>query len=94
MSKNAFDFLKELRERRNDTPVVILIEDGKTKVVDALNCDGIEIINKFDTPEKVYKELLCGIKKSVRRKSGNSPKTQRRSTMASPPRKQRQPRKF
>jgi DNA-binding NtrC family response regulator len=92
--KNAFEFLKELRERRNDTPFIILVEDSKTKVSDALNCDEIETIDKFDTPEKVYKELLCGIKKSVRRKSGNSPKTRRRSTVANPLRKQRRPRKF
>jgi DNA-binding NtrC family response regulator len=86
--KNAFEFLKELRERRDDTPLIILIEDGKTKVTDALDCDGIETICKFDTPEKVYKELSCGIKKSVRCKSRSSRKTQRRSHTTNPLRKQ------
>ncbi len=55
--KSGLDFLQVLREKRIDTPFIILGGDNKEKVVEALSCDGIRYINKFGKPEMVYKEL-------------------------------------
>ena len=64
-AKSGLDFLQGLREKRIDTPFIILAGDSKEKVVEALSCDGIRIINKFGKPEIVYNELGRCIREST-----------------------------
>jgi len=63
--KSGLDFLRRLREKRIDTPFIILGGDSKEKVVEATSCDGIRYINRFGKPEIVYRELGRCIRESL-----------------------------
>jgi PAS domain S-box-containing protein len=67
--KNGLQFLKELREQKNDTPFILFTGKGREEVaISALNLGADGYYNKQGRPETVYGELVHGIKLSVERK--------------------------
>ncbi len=67
--KNGLDFLKELREQRNDIPFILFTGKGREEVVvKALNLGDDRYINKNGSPQTVYCELADAINKTVERK--------------------------
>ena len=67
--KNGLEFLKELREQKNDIPFILFTGKGREDVaVKALNLGADSYINKNGSPETVYCELADAINKTVERK--------------------------
>jgi len=67
--KNGLDFLKELREKSNQIPFILLTGKGREDVaVKALNLGADSYINKNGSTETVYCELADAINKTVERK--------------------------
>ena len=67
--KNGLEFLKELREQKNDIPFILFTGKGREDVaVKALNLGADSYINKNGSPETVYCELEDAINKTVERK--------------------------
>ncbi len=67
--KNGLDFLKELREQKNEIPFILFTGKGREDVaVKALNLGADSYINKNGSPETVYCELADAINKTVERK--------------------------
>jgi DNA-binding NtrC family response regulator len=67
--KNGLEFLKELREQKNDVAFIIFTGRGREDVaVKALNLGADSYINKNGSPETVYCELADAINKTVERK--------------------------
>ena len=67
--KNGLDFLKELREQKNDIAFILFTGKGREDVaVKALNLGADSYINKNGSPETVYCELADAIHKTVERK--------------------------
>ena len=67
--KNGLEFLKELREQKNDIAFIIFTGRGREDVaVKALNLGADSYINKNGSPETVYCELADAINKTVERK--------------------------
>ncbi len=67
--KNGLDFLKELREQKNNIAFIIFTGRGKEEVaILALNLGADHYIDKSGSPEKVYCELAIAIRKIVKRK--------------------------
>ena len=67
--KNGLEFLKELREKSNQIPFILLTGKGREDVaVKALNLGADSYINKNGSPETVYCELADAINKTVERK--------------------------
>ena len=61
--KNGLDFLKELREQKNDIAFIIFTGRGREDVaVQALNLGADCYLNKNGSPEAVYGELSHAIK--------------------------------
>ncbi len=69
--KNGLDFLKELRNQKNNIAFIIFTGRGKEEVaIKALNLGADYYINKSGSPEAVYCELAHAIRKNVERKKG------------------------
>ncbi len=67
--KNGLEFLKELREQKNDITFILFTGKGREDVaVKALNFGADRYINKNGSPETVYCELADAINKTVERK--------------------------
>ncbi|MGA2523949.1 MAG: response regulator [Candidatus Bathyarchaeia archaeon] len=67
--KNGLDFLKELREQRNDIAFIVFTGRGREEVaIRALNLGADHYLNKRGSPETVYCELANTIRKLVERK--------------------------
>jgi PAS domain S-box-containing protein len=67
--KNGLDFLKELREQKNDIAFILFTGKGREEVVvKALNLGADSYLNKNGAPEAVYCELADAINKTVERK--------------------------
>ena len=67
--KNGLEFLKELREQKNDVAFIIFTGRGREDVaVKALNLGADRYIDKNGSPETVYCELADAINKTVERK--------------------------
>jgi DNA-binding NtrC family response regulator len=66
-------FLKELREGRIDAPFIMLTgKRPKESTMEALSCDDVHFIDRFDEPEIVYVELGRTITKAVEDKRGKA----------------------
>ncbi|WNZ28409.1 MAG: PAS domain S-box protein [Candidatus Bathyarchaeota archaeon] len=64
--KSGLDFLKQLRENRNDIPFILFTgKDREEVAIKALNLGADRYFNKFGSPETVYGELIHGIRHSV-----------------------------
>jgi PAS domain S-box-containing protein len=60
--KNGLEFLKELREKKNETPFILFTGKGREEVaIKALNLGVDGYFNKQGNPETVYGELAYGI---------------------------------
>jgi PAS domain S-box-containing protein len=67
--KNGLDFLKELRQTKNEIPFVLFTGKGREEVaIQALNLGANGYYNKQGTPETVYGELAHGIQLIVAHK--------------------------
>ena len=67
--KNGLEFLKELREKKNQTPFILFTGKGREEVaITALNLGADGYYNKQGSPETVYGELTHGLKMAVARK--------------------------
>jgi PAS domain S-box-containing protein len=67
--KNGLEFLKELREQKNNIAFIIFTGRGREEVaVKALNLGADRYIDKNGSPETVYCELANAINKTVERK--------------------------
>jgi PAS domain S-box-containing protein len=67
--KNGLEFLKEVREQKNDITFILFTGKGREDVaVTALNLGADSYINKNGSPETVYCELADAINKTVERK--------------------------
>jgi PAS domain S-box-containing protein len=64
--KDGLEFLKELREKNNQIPFILLTGKGREDVaVKALNLGADRYLNKNGSPETVYCELVHAINKTV-----------------------------
>ena len=67
--KNGLEFLKELRDQKNDVAFIIFTGRGREEVaVEALNLGADRYLNKNGSPEAVYSELAYAIKDIAERK--------------------------
>jgi PAS domain S-box-containing protein len=67
--KNGLDFLKELRENKNEVPFVLFTRKVTEEiVVKALNLGADSCISKIGSPKTVFYELADAIKKAVQHK--------------------------
>jgi len=67
--KDGLEFLKELRDSRNNIPFIIFTGKGREVVaIKALNLGANQYINKIGKPEAVYSELAHGIRTVVKGK--------------------------
>jgi PAS domain S-box-containing protein len=70
--KDGLEFLKELREKGNDTPFMIFTGKGREEVaIKALNLGADGYFDKHGEPETVYGELAHGIRQAVERKKAD-----------------------
>ena len=70
--KNCLEFLKELREKGNDTPFIIFTGKGREEVaIKALNLGADGYFNKHGDAETVYGELAHGIRQAIGRKKAD-----------------------
>ena len=71
--KNGLEFLKELREQKNNIAFIIFTGRGREEIaVKALNFGADRYIDKNGSPETVYVELADAIHKMVERKKAKS----------------------
>jgi DNA-binding response OmpR family regulator len=69
LTKNGLDFLKELREQKNNIAFIIFTGRGtKETVINALNLGADYYVSKSGSPEAVYCELADAICMTVARK--------------------------
>ncbi len=67
--KNGLEFLKELRENKNEVPFILFTGKSREEVaVKALNLGADNYINNNGSPETVFYELADAIKKAVEHK--------------------------
>ena len=68
--KNGLQFLKELKEQKNETPFILFTGKGREEVaIKALNLGADAYINKQGNPETVYGELTHAINMAIERKA-------------------------
>jgi PAS domain S-box-containing protein len=80
--KNGLEFLKELREKGNDTSFIIFTGKGREEVaIKALNLGADGYFNKHGEPETVYGELAHGIRQAVERKKADMKIWEREETL-------------
>ena len=71
--KDGLQFLKELREQKNEIPFILFTGKGREEVaIKALNLGVDGYYNKQGTPETVYGELAHGIKQAAERAKAKS----------------------
>ena len=71
--KDGLQFLRELREQKNDIPFVLFTGKGREEVaIKALNLGADAYINKQGNPETVYGELSHSIIKTIERKNSKN----------------------
>ena len=64
--KDGLEFLKELREKKNNIPFIMFTGKGREEVaINALNFGADQYLNKIGDPETVYGELAHGIHQAV-----------------------------
>ncbi|MGD2066605.1 MAG: PAS domain S-box protein, partial [Candidatus Bathyarchaeota archaeon] len=64
---DGLEFLKELRDNRNDTPFILFTGKGKEDIaIEALNLGADRYFNKAGKPETVYGELAHSITTAVK----------------------------
>ena len=64
--KNGLQFLKELREQKNEIPFILFTGKGREEVaINALNLGANRYINKSGDPETVYTELASSVTQAV-----------------------------
>ena len=64
--KNGLQFLKELREGKNEIPFILFTGKGREEVViQALNLGADHYVNKYGSPETVYSELAHLVSSAV-----------------------------
>lgn len=64
--KTGLQFLKELREAKNEIPFILFTGKGREEVaIEALNLGADGYFNKQGNPETIYRELAHGIKRLV-----------------------------
>jgi DNA-binding NtrC family response regulator len=64
--KDGLQFLKELRQRKNEIPFILFTGKGRDEVaIKALNLGANRYINKQGSPETVYTELASSITQAV-----------------------------
>ncbi len=64
--KDGLQFLKELREAKNDIPFILFTGKGREEVaIQALNLGADGYYNKHGSPETVYEELAHGIQQAM-----------------------------
>ena len=64
--KNGLQFLKELREQKNEIPFILFTGKGREEVaINALNLGANRYINKNGDPETVYTELASSVTQAV-----------------------------
>ena len=64
--KDGLQFLKDLRERKNETPFILFTEKGREEVaIKALNLGADGYVNKQGAPEIIYGELSHTIRRIV-----------------------------
>src|SRR4030042_1175243 len=67
--KDGLEFLKELREKGNTVPFIVVTGKGREEVaIEALNLGADQYIDKHGNPEAVYCELAHSIRVAVERK--------------------------
>jgi PAS domain S-box-containing protein len=66
--KTGLDFLKEVREQKNEVPFILFASRCEEVAFKALNLGADRYINKSDPPELVYNELKDSINELVERK--------------------------
>jgi PAS domain S-box-containing protein len=67
--KNGLEFLKELREKKNQIPFILFTGKGREEVaIKALNLGADGYFNKQGSPGTVYGELIHGLKAAVARR--------------------------
>lgn len=67
--KNGLEFLKELREKGNNIPLIIFTGKGREEVaIKALNYGADQYINKTGDPKTVYAILAHNIRQAVERR--------------------------
>jgi PAS domain S-box-containing protein len=72
-TKNGLQFLKELREQKNDVPFILFTGKGREEVIiNALNLGVDRYINKNGDPETVYFELAHAIDVTVEQERSKS----------------------
>ena len=70
--KNGLEFLKELRESKNDIPFILFTGKGREEVaINALNLGANGYYNKQGSSETVYGELAYGILSSFEHRMAN-----------------------
>ena len=70
--KDGLQFLKELRETKNEIPFILFTGKGREEVaIKALNLGADGYYNKQGSPETVYGELAHGIQRSFRHKTAD-----------------------
>ncbi len=68
--KDGLQFLKELREQKNQIPFVLFTGKGREEIaIKALNLGADGYFTKHGSPETVYGELCHGLKMAVTRKA-------------------------
>ena len=68
--KDGLQFLKELKEQKNETPFILFTGKGREEIaIKALNLGADAYINKQGNPETVYGELTHAIKLAIERKA-------------------------
>lgn len=72
--KNGLDFLKELKEQKNNIAFIIFTGRGREVAIKASNLGADHYINKSGSPETVYRELADAIRRIVRRKRASAQK--------------------
>jgi len=67
--KDGLEFLKELREKGNNIPLIMFTGKGREEVaIKALNYGADQYINKIGDPKTVYAELARNIRQAVERR--------------------------
>jgi PAS domain S-box-containing protein len=69
-SRDGLEFLKELRQKGDETPFIMFTRRGTEEVaIKSLNLGADQYLNKSGEPEIVYKELAYAVQRAAERKT-------------------------